>query len=234
MQKQPLFNAQIVSGAGAWTFTMHEGLRVIIPGFYFATLLLLFYASYLWRLFPVAIPSGMAGILFLFISIVAGLTMYAKESPKKRKAFVENQPSKYLLEKSRTLKSGSPLTDDDARKLYFYLLNNHMPPTFHEKVFFFGTVYHIMILIRRTSFWFSVVSLIAVALNLAQGIPLADQQPLTVLTISVLIVYLLNVRHNKADRKMQENYQDQIFWLHMNNELVDRLIRVYRSAPQRP
>ncbi len=234
MQKQPLFSAQMISGAGAWTFTMHEGLRVIVPGFYFATLLLLFYVSYLWRLFPVALPSGMAGILFLFVTAVAGLTMYAKESPKRRKAFVENQPSKYLLTKSRTAKSGTPLTDDDARRLYFYLLNNHMPPAFHEKVFFFGTVYHTMILIRRTSFWFSVVALVAVALNLAQGIPLADQQALALFTISVLMIYILNVRHNKADRKMQENYQDQIFWLQMNNELVDGHIRVFRSAPQRP
>ena len=35
---------------------------------------------------------------------------------------------------------------------------------------------------------------------------------------------MLNVRYNKADRKMQENFQDQIFWLEMNQSAVDELI----------
>jgi hypothetical protein len=44
-------------------------------------------------------------------------------------------------------------------------------------------------------------------------------------TFFVWLIYALNVRYNKADRKMQENYQDQIYWLQMNNELVEGILR---------
>jgi len=35
------------------------------------------------------------------------------------------------------------------------------------------------------------------------------------------------VKYNKADRKMQDNYQDQIFWLQMNEELIKDLFKKY-------
>jgi hypothetical protein len=49
-------------------------------------------------------------------------------------------------------------------------------------------------------------------------------------TVGVWLVYLLNVRYNKADRKMQENYQDQIFWLQMNNDVVESTLRKFRDV----
>jgi hypothetical protein len=188
------------------------------------------YSSFLWKFFPApgAPPSGW--LLFAFVAIIAGLTMYAKESAKRRRAFVQNQPSQFLLERSRMMKGGAALSDDDARRLYFYILNNHMPAAFHEKIFFFGTIYHIMILIRRTSFWFAIASVLAVGFEIAQGVSLSEHQGLAVFTLAVLLIYFLNVRYNKADRKMQENYQDQIFWLQMNHELVEDLLRNYRPS----
>lgn len=230
MQKQPPFSEVSTPSATNLAFTLHEWLRILLPGFYFSALLFFFWLSYLSRFIPFDSPPAVWVILFVFVTLVAGLTMYAKESPKRRKAFVENQPSKYLLELSRTSRSAGPLTDDDARRLYFYILNTYMPVTFHEKVFFFGTVYHIMVLLRRTSFWFALLSLVALLLNLAEGIPLSGQQGLALYAIAVVFIYVLNVRHNKADRKMQENYQDQIFWLQMNHGLVADLLRSYRPA----
>lgn len=117
------------------------------------------------------------------------------------------------------------LSEDEARRLYFYILNNHIPGVFHEKIFFFGTVYNIMIQIRRTSFWFAVVSLVVAAFELAEGRSLRELQALILFTIVVWLIYLLNVRYNKADRKMQENYQDQIYWLQMNNDVVEKVLR---------
>jgi hypothetical protein len=162
--------------------------------------------------------------------MVAGLTLYAKESTKRRKAFQENQPSLYLKNKSRTMSGLRALNDSEPRQLYFYFLNNHMPLVFHEKIFFFGTIYHIMIQIRRTSFWFAVLSLVVLGVEISSGLILSDLQSLTAFTVAVWLIYGLNVRYNKADRKMQENYQDQIYWLEMNNDLVEGILRKRYSA----
>jgi hypothetical protein len=153
------------------------------------------------------------------------LSLYAKESTKRRKAFLENQPSLWIKNKARSMSELAPLEDAEARRLYFYILNNHMPPVFHEKIFFFGTVYHIMIQIRRTSFWFALLSAATFAFAISTGSSLPDLHAMTVFTIVVWFIYSLNVRYNKADRKMQENYQDQIYWLEMNSDLVETILR---------
>jgi hypothetical protein len=84
-----------------------------------------------------------------------------------------------------------------------------------------------MIQIRRTSFWFAVLSIICLVVQISLGIPLVDQQGLVSFCLLVSMIYLLNVKYNKADRKMQENYQDQIFWLQMNGGIVKDLFQKY-------
>ena len=163
------------------------------------------------------------GIPTFFIGgLLAGLTLYAKESPKKRRAFQSNQPSQFLLERSRRVKDAPAMDDDEARQLYFYILNHYIPETVHEKIFFFGTMYQVMISIRRTSFGFGIVGLVLLAVDftMKSHFALASVLPVAL----VWLIYATNVRYNKADRKMQENYQDQIFWLSMNTKLVDDLI----------
>ncbi|MBI5464614.1 MAG: hypothetical protein HY966_06670 [Ignavibacteriales bacterium] len=210
------------------SFGLYETCRILLPGFYFATLVAFFSAAFRFNDTPPPIPFP-AFIVFLFITIVSGLTMYAKETSKRRRAFVENQPSTYLQNKARLLSQSEALGNDEARRLYFYILNNHVPPAFHDKIFFFGTVYHIMILIRRTSFWFGMFGLAGIFVRLASAIPLPDQRALIALTIIVWAIYFLNVRYNKADRKMQENYQDQIFWLEMNDDIVRDILKKRRT-----
>ncbi len=213
-------------GHNSSSFGVHEAVRILAPGYYCATLILLLYLSGISRYFPLFSLDGLSLLLvFIAAGMVAGLTLYAKESTKRRKAFQENQPSLYLKNKSRTMSGLRALEDSEARQLYFFILNNHMPPVFHEKIFFFGTIYHIMIQIRRTSFWFAVLSVVILGVEISSGLALSDLQSLTAFTIVVWLIYALNVRYNKADRKMQENYQDQIYWLEMNNDLVESLLR---------
>jgi hypothetical protein len=209
------------------TFGIYESVRILVPGFYFATLCLFAYWSFLLP-YTGTLDSGLPRILlFVFIAVVSGLTMYAKETAKRRKAFLENQPSNFLKERSKLLKNTVLLDDTSARRLYFHILNTNVSPSFHDKIFFFGTIYHIMILLRRTTFWFAIAALAGIFIQLATSHPLADQAPSVVFAVSVWLIYLLNVRYNKADRKMQENYQDQILWLEMNQELVENTIRQY-------
>ena len=70
----------------------------------------------------------------------------------------------------------------------------------------------------------------AVLSQLAMSVPLNEQQASIAFTLAVWVIYLLNVRYNKADRKMQENYQDQIFWLELNSDLVEQILRKRRTS----
>ena len=211
-------------------FGLYEMLRILVPGFYFTTLLLFFALSFL----PAALSpdhlGAWSGVAFAFVTVVSGLTMYAKETPKRRRAFQQNQPSAFLQTIARTTPDSEPLSDGEAQRVYFYILNNHVPTASHEKIFFFGTVYHIMIQLRRATFWFALLALVGIILMLAEGFPMSERPDVVLFTIVTWAVYLLNVRYNKADRKMQENYQDQIFWLQMNSDLVRSVLTQQRST----
>jgi len=205
----------------ATRFGLYEILRIIMPGLYVAFLVFFFIAGFSFTLLPVAMfETGTMG--FFMVALIAGLTMYAQETPKRRRAFRFNQPSAALQERSKTLPVRAPLSDDDARKLYFYILNDRMPSPFHEKIFFFGMIYSVMINIRRTSFWFTFIGIAGLLIKFSMTGHFFLESLLPVAFVG--IVYVLNVRYNKADRKMQENFQDQIFWLEMNQAMVDELI----------
>ncbi len=202
-------------------FGLYEFIRILAPGFYFIFASYVYIAAFALPFFP--FDEWEIGLPTFFIgAMVAGLTMYSKESPKKRKAFLANQPSQYILERSRRVKDAPAMSEDEARRLYFYILNHYIPATVHDKIFFFGMIYHVMISIRRTSFWFGVVGLVLVAVKISTAGHVFIEHILPVAL--VWLIYTLNVRYNKADRRMQENYQDQIFWLSMNSAIVDELI----------
>lgn len=216
------------------SFGRYEAMRIVVPGYYFAALLMCF----IWALasaFGRTVELGGLQLLLVFLAVglVAGLTLYAKEGTKRRKAFQENQPSLYLKSKARAMSDLPVMEESDARMLYFYILNNHVPSVFHEKIFFFGTIYHIMIQIRRTSLWFALLSTVSAAAY-AYGSPTSQSvSSLSLFAAIVWLIYLLNVRYNKADRKMQENYKDQIYWLEVNNDLVESLLRKPRPSSSR-
>lgn len=203
-------------------FATYELLRIIVPGVYFTFLVMVLIIAFELPYFLFE-PAFILAIAFIVTSLIAGLTLYAKETPKKRKAFQSNQPSLVILNRSREISANKPLTEDEARRLYFYILNHHMPMTVHDKVFYFGMIYHIMINIRRTSFWFGIIGFLGLIIEIVLT---NYMTPVSILSVLLIwLVYFLNVRYNKADRKMQENYTDQIFWLEMNKELVDSMIR---------
>ena len=216
------------------SFGGYEAVRILVPGYYFATLLMCF----VWAL---AEAFGrhleLQGLQLLLVfggaGLISGLTLYAKESTKRRKAFQDNQPSLYLKTKARGMADLPVMEEADARQLYFYILNNHVPAVFHDKIFFFGTIYHIMIQIRRTSLWFAALASVSAAAFLYSAPDGHIVSTLSLFATVVWLIYLLNVRYNKADRKMQENYRDQIYWLEVNNDLVESLLRKHHPTNAR-
>ena len=208
------------------SFGAYEAFRIIVPGYYFATLLL----CLVWAISDalgryVSLEGMRLFLVFVGVGLIAGLTLYAKESTKRRRAFQENQPSLYLKTKARSMADIPVMEESDAQQLYFFILNNHIPAIFHEKIFYFGTIYHIMIQIRRTSLWFAVLATLIAGAMVTQSVAVQALDELLVFAVVAWLLYLLNVRYNKADRKMQENYRDQICWLEMNNDLVETVIR---------
>ena len=207
------------------SLTRFELARILVPGFYVAVLLLWFIRVFGSPFIPMPANPGGLLLLFLLIVLVAGLTLYAKETPKRRKAFIENQPSSHLLQLSRSTPKVEPLTEEEARHLYFYILNNLMPAAIQEKIFLFGSIYSVMIQIRRTSFWFGILSAVSILLLLAAQQPVQKLHNALINAAVVWCIYGLNVRYNKADRKMQENYRDQIFWLDLHRDAVAELLK---------
>ena len=155
-----------------------------------------------------------------------------------RKARRKGKPSRQTNRASffsihcQRVKDAPAMDDREARQLYFYILNHYIPETVHEKIFFFGTIYHVMISIRRTLFGFGIVGLILLAVDFTVKSHFALTSVLPVAL--AWLVYAMNVRYNKADRKMQENYQNQIFWLSMNTKLVDDLIAQRKHLDRAP
>ncbi|HTP79822.1 MAG TPA: hypothetical protein VMM57_05400 [Bacteroidota bacterium] len=205
-------------------FGFYETLRIFVTGYYFTTLLMILLQALTLNYIP-AIPRFSFWVWFIFITLISGITMYAQESAKYRKAFKLNQPSAYLQAKARLGPDAEPLSDDEARRLYFYILNTFVPQTFHDKISYFGLVYYLMTQIRRSSLWFAVVASGAIAVKFILGSQLVEMKGLVGYAFVLWILYALNAMSNKADRKMQENYQDQIFWLQMNDDIVKNALK---------
>jgi hypothetical protein len=214
------------------SFGMYEILRIVVPGFYVMVLLLLFLDVFFPNISAWAHEALGSTVLVLGGSLVAGVSLYVKETPKRRRAFIDNQPSTYLLNRARLLGDIPPLNDEEAQRMYFYILNHHMPSSFHEKIFFFGTVYTVMINIRRVSFWFGLASLVGLGVMVAHGESIVDYPEAGLFAVLTWLIYGINVRYNKADRKLQDNYQDQIFWLQMHDDLLKELLSK-RTLPKK-
>lgn len=212
------------------SFGSYEFVRMFLPGVYFGLVSVLF----LWVILPFFpwyyLDAFTTTVLFLFLAFSSGLTMYLRETPKKRKAFMENQPSSVIQNMARTMKGVDVLSDDDARRLYFHLLNTAVPPVAHEKIFFFGTVYHIVVHVRRTTFWFAILGTAITAYQWAMYGSMTDVTFLALFSAVMWAMYGLNVRYNKSDRSMQENYQDQIVWLEMNRGLVEKMLKEWKRG----
>jgi hypothetical protein len=156
--------------------------------------------------------------------VIGGLLLYATEGSKRRRAFRENQPSAYLLELSRTLNVEPPLEETGAQRMYFFILNSYMPATFHQRIFFFGMIFHVLTTIRRVTLWFALLGIGILLVHFAGLFPFYLSWPFIIATVLLAVLYLIILKYNKADRKMQENYQDQIHWLKMHQRLIIYLL----------
>ncbi|MBE0557687.1 MAG: hypothetical protein IH628_10690 [Proteobacteria bacterium] len=221
---------QAVRPLGRHSFGRYEAIRIFVPAVYGALLFLMFLWTYFANALGAELSTGQSLVLFAFVVLILAMSLYGKEVPKRRRAFSTNQPSFYLSTRARTMREMPLLSDDEARRVYFYILNTFVPDSFHEKIFFFGAVYTILITMRRITLWSAVFGTVVVIAEFLGGSVLTAQHALVLLTSVLWLAYALAVFYNKAERKMQENYQDQIFWLQMNDAVVEEVLRKAKSV----
>lgn len=211
------------------SFIFSECIRILVPGFFFASLLFFYLKFFFIGNQPITLSTLSQLLLFIFFVIAAGLILYIQESPKKRRAFRENQPSMYLKSLSHT-SSITALTDEEATLVYFYILNTIIPERFHEKILFFGTTYFIIIQLRRLSLWFGIIATTTTIVQILTYGFFSQSLPAILFTIIMWLFYLIIVRYNKAERKIQEIYRDQIFWLTMNRSTVTEILKQFSQT----
>jgi len=166
-------------------FETYELFRIILPGFFFISLLC--FSAYLF------IPTRSAFLEFskhqAFLLVVVGggiflgFVLYAYDHPKKIKAYQESEsemPSnhlkKILCDSCSTPCCNKILDRGSAIDTYFYLLNTLFDPASRERVLYIGSVYHVLSDIRMLSFVFgsTIVSLSIFGLVLLPGLPIFD------------------------------------------------------------
>ena len=166
-------------------FETYELFRIILPGFFFMSLLCV--SAYLFLPIRSAFIEFFKHPAFLFVVVVGGIflgfVLYAYDHPKRIKAYrgLESEmPSTHL--KNILCDSCSAPCDNkihdkgSAIDTYFYLLGNLFDSASRERVLYIGSVYHVLSDIRMLSSVFGSVILLISVFGLVQraGLPIID------------------------------------------------------------
>jgi len=202
------------------TFGVFETFRILIPG-YIAALC----ASWYIRLFIPSVTaylesSKLSAVTFAGFGLVAGLILYLHYIPHDTKSYRESQPSQYLLERAQQL--GVGMTAEEAKEIYFYLLNNYFPESFRERIFYYGNVYRVAQKTWLISIAFAVLAASTqICYCLLRSPNLHWKQQLVFLGILLLSFFLLFWR---AEKHAIQILKGQIKWLQMRDKLVSSLL----------
>ena len=206
------------------SFSKFEIIKILIPGFYFIFLAILFTEIFNFYLFPFSEQQFILPLILLWGTVV-GLTIYSLGGSKKRKAFQINQPSIYISNRCKKISPNSLITESEAEQVYYYILNNFVPSIMHEKIFTFGMLFYVLNSIRRITLWFAISSTLFFAFTNESIFDFFSYKGFFIALLWT--VYSLNSQFNKADEKMQDNYSAQILWMQLNSATVDAVIKSY-------
>jgi hypothetical protein len=226
------------------SFGINETLRIIVPGYYLLAALSL----YLHVISPKLLVEGFPGSFVAIVAgLILGLILYSFNHPNRRDAYKRGLPSAELIKRSKALATTDvpALNEDQARQLYFYILNNFMPQTFHEVVMVKGALYYCITYLREISASLALLGLLTAAVayihHCFQGVWAWSWCGfdyfvngwricgMLFYTIAQFVIYICLSYHspakeNRADAMLHGIYDDQIKWMEMNSFLVDDLI----------
>lgn len=223
------------------SFGLSETLRIVIPGYY----LLVAIASYLVTLFPSLRSTALPDSVFILAGLALGFILYSVNYPNRRAEYKKKLPSTGLIAQAKGL--GKPLGDTEHIRLYFYILNNFFPQTFHEVVMVRGALYYCVTYFWACSGIFALIGLVTFAFvgigRLAYGartfsigtvhVATDDRTVWAALLFTVVhaLIWYFLTHPNRTDRMFWVICDDQKEWLGVNRPLVEYLIR-YRTDPR--
>jgi hypothetical protein len=202
-------------------FGLYETLRILIPGATAAAVL-----AYVLRVaagsgpalsqgpFEAAI-AGLDGTNFLVAALMAGFLLYLLDIPQKTRLGSQGDPGNDVPMPTTALKEMLQQTPGDrwisgrAFSLYFLLSDKHMPPEFHRRVYFFGSIYR-MYADARYLTAAGIALGVPLGLMVTQGsrIPWASGAHLALALISVFALLLIGgtgeLRHAGASIRKRE------------------------------
>lgn len=204
------------------TFGVFETFRILIPGFLFSV-----YTSwYIYLFFPSRArsylqESGLSGMTFVAIGLVAGLVLYLRYWPRDSHETIEQLPSTHLRKKAEIV--GIKISPRDAKEIYFYILNNHYPDAFRERVFYYGNIYRVAQKIWLVSIAFACLGIISQALIAAFRLGVLEWYARSTFVVVLLAVFSL--LRWRPEHHYQEILSGQRKWLYMQDKLVESIIR---------
>ena len=236
----------ITSGLGKW-----ETLRIIIPGYFFATLLFLNtyvllpsefqFVSKTLPLFPLA--SLVVG------GLIAGLLLYCLDLPRKgwgsiyRKDHPEYGllPSNYLTGKIKEWKEQrfcqrELVVTTERREdlcLYYWLYNECFSSNFRDKIEYFTSVYYAVRQVYYTSILFACVGVVlgsSLAVFCKEAGTWQATLSITLAVINVLIVFIIT-RFRTAEDDVLGIFRTQHYFISLHRDsIIDALERSQYSS----
>jgi hypothetical protein len=224
------------------SFGINETLRIIVPGYYLLAALSLYLHVICPKLLAESFPGSFVAIV---AGLILGLILYSFNHPNRRDAYKRGLPSAELMKRSKTLKGATALDKNQAKQLYFYILNNFMPQTFHEVVMVKGALYYCITYVREISASLALLGLLTAAVayihHCFHGVWawswcgfdfFVNGWRICGMLLYIVVQFVTYVclwyhspnEENRADAMLHGIYDDQIKWMEMNSPLVNDLI----------
>lgn len=229
-------------------FGTYEVFRIILPGFYFVGLLCL--TAYLF------VPTRQLFIefaghqMFLFAVVAGGvflgLVLYAYDYPKKIRAYRElKMPSEYLKRKLRD-KCLSPCENKiqdigEAVDTYFYVMLELFSPGAQKRIFYIGSVYHVLADIRMLSAIFGfMIFPISLGGALIGSLPTFDAifglfiaTFLVILWLSLHPEFIYKKRKSKGDKYLEYIVKMQRRFIDLKiDEIREKICKQKQNVPK--
>jgi len=231
-------------------FGTYELFRILFPGYFALTMIILYISLFFRNLIDPIVSQPLFAVVIALGGVFLGLILYDMDLPKRKwpkryKSHLQKELDKKDLGKALSERcekctkepcTGFKLNKTNALQAYFVFLNSYYEPDCRERVFYFGSVYHIFSDMRATSFvtalaifvtiLFSVIYALVGAGASFNLLSLINRYSLHLSIGAILFCLFLWLRRkdNKGDKYWSQILDFQLTWLRMNEPLLKQKI----------
>ena len=231
-------------------FGTYELFRILFPGYFALTMIILYISLFFRNLIDPIVSQPLFAVVIALGGVFLGLILYDMDLPKRkwperckshfRKELDKKDLGKALLERcekcTKQTCTGFRLTKTNALQAYFVFLNTYYEPDSRERIFYFGSVYHIFSDMRATSFVTALAIFVTTLFSIIYArvgesasfnlLNLINRYSLhlSIGAILLCLFLLLRRKNNKGDKYWSEILDFQLTWLQMNEPLLKQKI----------